>query len=400
MSNTSRSEYLQSIQPRYRKANKTEKNKILDEFCMICGYNRKYAIRLLNQKSPPKCDWEKRKRGPKKKYDHPDILKVLTRIWSATNLPCSKRLKAIIPLWLPFYPYHVTEKVNKALLSISPATIDRLLSKHRTRYNKRGLATTKPGSIIKKRIPVKTKQWDESRPGFLEADTVAHCGDSVSGMFVYTINCVDIATGWTEQRANWGKGERGTVNAIRDIEHTLPFPVLGFDCDNGSEFLNWHLVRYLTNRKRPVNFTRSRAYYKNDNAHIEQKNWTDIRQYLGYDRFDNPVLPDLLNDLYTTEWRLYFNFFIPSMKLVAKKRTGSKTEKIYDKPKTPYQRIMESKNISFKIKQELKKQYNKLDPFLLQKKMSQKIKNIINIANEPVIEKEDKNALFTLTNSY
>ncbi|MDH3568496.1 MAG: hypothetical protein OEM61_14230, partial [Desulfobacteraceae bacterium] len=264
----------------------------------------------------------------------------------------------------------------------------------------RGLATTNPGSIIKKRIPVKTKQWDESRPGFLEADTVAHCGDSVSGMFVYTINCVDIATGWTEQRANWGKGERGTVNAIRDIEHTLPFPVLGFDCDNGSEFLNWHLVRYLTNRKRPVNFTRSRAYYKNDNAHIEQKNWTDIRQYLGYDRFDNPVLPDLLNDLYTTEWRLYFNFFIPSMKLVAKKRTGSKTEKIYDKPKTPYQRIMESKNISFKIKQELKKQYNKLDPFLLQKKMSQKIKNIINIANEPVIEKEDKNALFTLTNSY
>jgi hypothetical protein len=397
MSNASRGEYLETIQPRYKKANKSEKNKILDEFCKICGYNRKYAIRLLNEKLPPKCDWEKKKRGPKSKYNHPDIIKILTKIWSSTNLPCSKRLKAILPLWLPYYPYHITEKVKESLLTISPATIDRLLSKHRNRYNKRGLVTTKPGAIIKKRIPIKTKQWDETRPGFLEADTVAHCGDSVAGMFVYTINCVDIATGWTEQRATWGKGERGTVNSIKSIEQSLPFSLLGFDCDNGSEFLNWHLVRYLTNRRKPITFTRSRAYYKNDNAHIEQKNWTDIRQYLGYDRFDNPILVDLLNDLYTTEWRLYFNYFIPSMKLIAKKRIGSKTVKKYDKPKTPYQRIMETDALNNKTKKELQKQHQNLDPFQLQKIMSQKIKNIINIASRDM----DYNYhLSTINNSY
>ncbi|MFC2088050.1 integrase [Calditrichota bacterium] len=291
---------------------------------------------------------------------------------------------------MPHYPCHVTESIEKALLTISPATIDRLLAKSRFRYNKRGLATTKPGSIIKKRIPIKTNQWDETRPGFLEADTVAHCGDSVAGTFVFTINCVDIATGWTEQRATWGKGERATVDSIKSIEESLPFNLLGFDCDNGSEFLNWHLVRYLTNRKKPVNFTRSRAYHKNDNAHIEQKNWTDIRQYLGYDRFDNPRLVDLVNNLYTTEWKLYFNFFIPSMKLIAKKRIGAKTEKIYDKAKTPFQRITESNNVNNKIKQDLQKQYKNLDPFHLQKIMSQKIRNIINIANEPVIKNVDK----------
>lgn len=169
---------------------------------------------------------------------------------------------------------------------------------------------------------------------------------------------------------------------------------MGFDCDNGSEFLNWHLVRYLTNRGKPITFTRSRAYYKNDNAHIEQKNWTNIRQYLGYDRFDNPILVDLLNDLYTTEWNLYFNYFIPSMKLITKRRIGSKTEKIHDIPKTPYQRVMESEHVNNKIKRDLMKQYKNLDPFQLQKIMSQKIKNIINIASNETVNKN------VLINSY
>ena len=394
MSNASKREYLRTIQSRYKKASKTEKTIILDEFCLVCGYNRKYAIRLLNEKSQPKCFWEMQKRGPKKRYDHPDLVKVLTKLWISTNLPCSKRLKTIIPLWLPYYPYHVSETVKEALSTISPATIDRLLSKYRTRYNKRGLATTKPGAILKKNIPVKLKQWDETRPGFLEADTVAHCGDSVAGMFVYTVNCVDIATSWTAQRATWGKGEIGTVRAIEDIENTLPFPILGFDCDNGSEFLNWHLFRYLNKRKKSVHFTRSRAYHKNDNAHVEQKNWTNIRQYLGYERFEDLVLVDLINDLYSTEWYLYFNYFIPSMKLIAKKRIGSKTEKIYDTPKTPFQRVIESKHVSREIKQNLKKQYSNLNPFQLQKKMSQKVKNIINIASGEIVNKN------SLINSY
>lgn len=199
MSNGSKNEYLAKIKPRYQKASKLQKEKILDEFCTICGYNRKYAIRKLNTKLPFKNSYEYHKRGPKRKYDHPDIEKVLKRIWIKTNLPCSKRLKVILQIWLPYYPYHIPEKIEKALFNISPATIDRIMKTWRNKYTKHGLSTTKPGTILKKHIPIKTKQWDETKPGFLEADTVAHCGDTVAGMFVYTINCVDIATGWNGQ---------------------------------------------------------------------------------------------------------------------------------------------------------------------------------------------------------
>ena len=174
---------------------------------------------------------------------------------------------------------------------------------------------------------------------------VAHCGDSTEGMFANTVNLTDIATGWTEQRAVWGKGETGVVEQIKHVETILPFPILGFDSDNGSEFLNDHLVRYFTNRKQPVQFTRSRAYHKDDNAHVEQKNWTHIRQWLGYDRLDNPDVVPLLNNLYTKEWRLFHNFFCPSVKLIEKERIGSKTIKRHDSPKTPYQRIIDSPHI-------------------------------------------------------
>ena len=305
----------------------------------------------------------------------------------ATNLPCSKRLKAIIVLWLPFYDKQkLPNDVKQKLLDISPATIDRLMAPQKTKFNKLGLATTKPGSLIKKHIPIKTQQWNETLPGFLEADTVAHCGTSVAGMFVFTINTVDIASQWTEQRATWGKGEKGVREAIDSIEKQLPFQLKGFDCDNGSEFLNWHLLRYLTKRKRPVQFTRSRAYQKNDNAHIENKNWTHIRQYLGFQRFDKVELVELLNDLYTSEWNLYFNFFIPSVKLIQKQRIGSKIIKKYDTPKTPYQRLMESDYVDLKTKRKLQNHFNSLNPFELQKRMKQKIKTIMNIVNDHSVQ--------------
>ena len=185
----------------------------------------------------------------------------------------------------------------------------------RAKFAKKGVATTKPGSIIKKQIPIKTNQWNETIPGFIEADTVAHCGSTVAGMFVYSLNCVDIASGWTEQRAVWGKRERGVLEAINDVEKSIPFPIKGFDCDNGSEFLNWHLLRHLTERKQPVQFTRARPYHKNDNAHIENKNWTHIRQYLGYQRFEQQNLVEKLNELYTSEWNDFHNFFSVSVKL-------------------------------------------------------------------------------------
>jgi hypothetical protein len=386
MSPRSKRECTEAIFLRYRNASRKEKTSILDEFCATLGYHRKHAIRLLRKfKRFRKPKSKKRGRAPI--YSHPSILKPLKKIWLAANLPCSKRLKIILPLWIPGYIQSfgpLPPKVLEAFSHISPATIDRILSSTRIHYKKRGRSTTKPGTLLRNQIPIKTNQWDESRPGFLEADTVAHCGDSLSGMFAYTIDAVDIATGWTEQRALWGKGDFGVLEQIHDIESSLPFPLLGFDCDNGSEFLNHHLYRHFSQRKIPVQFTRSRAYHKQDNAHIEQKNWTHIRQWLGYERLDHPQVVPLLNNLYRHEWRLFHNFFCPSVKLLAKERIGSKTLKSYDSPKTPYQRIIDSPLISPQTKLSLAKQLASLNPFVLRKAMEEKIKNIFLPASKPL----------------
>ncbi len=380
MSPKSKREITETLRSRYHSSDKKQKKTILDEFCATCGYNRKYAIRILNTKQKVRDPFLLSKRGRKKIYNDPLIFEVLCRIWSLTNLPCSKRLKAILPIWLPHYPEEIPDKIYRALLKISPSSIDRLMKPHRANYTKRGLATTKPGYLLKKKIPVKTNQWDESQPGFVEADTVAHCGNSTAGMFAYTVNCVDIATTWTEQRAVWGKGELGVLQAIDNIEHSLPFPINGFDCDNGSEFLNWHLYHHFVKRKNPVRFTRSRPYRKNDNAHVEEKNWTHIRQYLGYLRFEKIELVVLLNNLYLNEWRLYFNFFIPSVKLVEKYRSGAGIVKKYDLPKTPFQRVLESEYIPVETKKRLQNQFESINPFELQAAMSEKIKTVLKVA--------------------
>lgn len=266
------------------------------------------------------------------------------------------------------------------LKEISPATIDRILVSIRRRYSKHGLSTTKPGSIIKEFIPIKTDQWNEFRPGFIEADTVAHCGSSVSGTFAYTLDMVDIATGWTFQRATWGKESEAVLEAIKDIESVSPFKILGFDCDNGNEFLNWPLITYFKQRQNPVQHTRSRPYQKNDNAHIEGKNWTIVRQYLGYERFDKKEIVPLMNELYKNGWYRFLNFFIPSVKLINKERVGSKIVKKYDKPKTPLQRLLESDNIPTQTKQKLISEFRKLNPYELEDEINHRIKQIIDIA--------------------
>lgn len=378
MSPISKREYLEAISTRYRNTSRSEKTAILNEFCSTCGYHRKHAIRILrNFKRFIKRKSKRKGRTPL--YHKETIIKPLTRIWLAANLPCSKRLKAILPIWLPGYIQHfgsLSAEVIKALHTISPATLDRLLKPAKVKYRGRGRATTKPGTLLRKQIPIKTNQWDESRPGFMEADTVAHCGNSLSGMFAYTIDCVDIATAWSEQRAVWGKGEEGVLKQIKNIEKSLPFPLLGFDSDNGSEFLNHHLLRYFTQRKQPIQFTRSRAYHKDDNAHVEQKNWTHVRQWIGYHRLDNPVVVDILNDLYTMEWRLFHNFFCPSVKLISKERIASKTIKCHDSPKTPFQRVMESLHIADSIKNILKEEFEQLNPFQLRKAIEEKLKKV------------------------
>jgi len=371
-------EYLETIYLRYKRAGKKEKSTILNEFCQNCKYHRKHAIRVLNNfkrftKPIPK------KTGAPSMYNKASIIEPLKRIWLASNLPCSKRLKAVIPLWLPYYAEEfkpLSLESVKALRKISPPTIDRLLKPLRIKYKLRGRSTTKPGTLLRKHIPIKTNQWDESHPGFLEADNVAHCGDKTEGIYANTVDFVDIATCWTEQRAVWGKGEQGVLEQIDNVENDLPFPILGFDADNGNEFLNWHLFRHFTKRKQPVQFTRSRAYHKDDNSHIEQKNWTHVRQWLGYHRFDNPKAVPLMNDLYASEWRLYHNFFSPSIKLLEKKRIASKTIKKYDRPKTPYERVLESKYVSAYRKRILKEQFEELNPFKLRKAMEKKLDKI------------------------
>lgn len=382
MSPQSKKEYLKSIVKRYRKAPKKDKSKILEEFCQVCGYHRKYAIAKLNTSGKHRRQ-PRGKRGPKPVYDHPDISKALKTIWIATNLICSKRLKAAIPDWIGFYQTeygYLPIEVTRKILRISPATIDRILRPIKHLYRGKGRSATKPGLLLKYHIPIKTNQWDESKPGFLEADTVHHCGTSMAGIYAVTLDVVDIATGWTEQRATYGIGHYDIFEQIKNIEEALPFPLLGLDCDNGGEFINKNIYRYLTHRKTPAQFTRSRAYYKNDNAHVEAKNWTHVRQWLGYRRFENPAIVALLNNLYKTEWRLYHNFFIPSVKLQAKERFASKTIKHHDKPKTPYQRILASNFVPPHTKLLLKNLFKTLNPFKLKKTIDQKIAKIHQLA--------------------
>ncbi len=379
----SRREYLEAIGKRYRKATRKEKSIILGEFCATCGYNRKYAIRLLRKTSLP---IPRRKPGPVPVYTKEQLGVPLKRIWFATDQMCSKKLKAAIPLWLPFYegeyePLH--PDVRQKLLAMSPATIDRLLKPLRALY-KKGRCSTKPGTLLKNQIPIKTHNWDVTRPGYFEADTVAHCGNSMAGDFVFSLTFTDIFSGWTENRAVWGKGSQGVLRQIRHIEEKIVFPILGFDCDNGSEFLNHHLVRYFTDRpKAPVQFTRSRPYRKNDNAFVEQKNWTHVRQLLGYDRFDNSELVPVINDLYVHEWSLFTNYFCPTLKLKEKLRINSRYCKKYEPPQTPFQRLIDSKDVSDEAKKTLEEIYNSLNPFKLKRKIDDKLKAVFHIVRLP-----------------
>jgi len=383
MSPGARMECTESTYLRYKRASRKEKTVILDEFCATCGYHRKHAIRLLKNfkrftKPKPK------KRGAPSIYNKPSITEPLKRIWLAANIPCSKRLKAIIPLWMPGYAKEygaLKLDVIKALYKISAPTIDRILKPLRVKYRLRGRCTTKPGTLLRKQIPIKTDQWNEFKPGFVEADTVAHCGDKTEGDYANTIDLVDIASGWTEQAASWGKGEIGVLAGLKDMEARIPFPILGFDADNGGEFINHHLMRHFADRVKPVQFTRSRPYHSDDNAHVEQKNWTHVRQWFGYHRFDKRKIVDMMNDLYRTEWRLYHNFFQPSTKLIEKKVIASKTVKRYDKPKTPYERVLESKDVDTSVKRSLKEQFEKLNPFQLRKGIEAKMKKIFDCLN-------------------
>ena len=365
---------LEAIRKRYRKANRQEKKVILDEFCATCQFHRKHAIRLLHFGSRPKGS----KAGRKPLYGSPEFMSALKRIWLKSDQMCSKRLKATIPLWIPYYAESfepLTEETYSLLLRVSAATIDRLIKPVRLRHPK-GLGGTKPGRMLKNQIPIRTNHWDITKPGFVEADTLAHCGNSLDGDFAWSLTLTDILLGWTESRAIWNKGAGDVLNQIKQIETQIPFKLRGFDCDNGSEFLNHHLFRYFASKKEYVQFTRSRPYHQNDNPHVEQKNWAHVRQLFGYDRIERREAVPLMNDLYATEWSLYQNHFCPTLKLKTKKRINSKYQKHYESPKTPYQRVMESEQIQQMAKDKIKTIHDQLNPFILKTAIEAKLKTI------------------------
>ena len=369
MSQKIREEMLPRLRQRYANRGLEGRSRMITELCEQFGYNRKHAIKLLGAKAGWGGDPLVRKGRPPVYGEQ--VAEVLARIWKAAEQPCGKRLVASLELWLPYNELEngpLTPAIREKVLAISPAQADRLLAPHKT-VSRRGRCGTKPGGLLKHQIPIRTDSWDVTVPGYLEADTVAHCGTSLEGDFVWSVTYTDIFSGWTVNRAVWNKGSAGVVEATRDVERALPFSILGFDCDNGSEFLNWHLVNYFTNREKKVGFTRSRPYHKNDNGHVEQKNWTHVRQLLGYDRMEDPALCEEINALYRNIWEPFHNYFCLSAKLLTKDRHGAKIKRRHDRPMTPCDRLLSSPDVPETTKEGLRKTRAALNPFDLQRQL-------------------------------
>lgn len=378
MSRKSKLEYLKAIYQRYHKASKALRQQILNEFCQVCGYNRKYAIRLLNGLPPQK---PKERRRSRNVIYGDQVIGILSAIWEAAGYPWSVRLKALLPLWMPWVRnrFHLSSILERQLLSISPATIDRRLKVKKYRLKKNIYGRTKPGTLLKHHIPLKTDSWDISTPGFTEVDLLSHSGNCADGEFIHSLNMTDIHTSWVETRAVMGKGQVRVLGALKEMRQALPFELKGIDSDNGGEFINGHLYRYCQDLN--IQFTRSRPYKKDDNAHIEQKNWTHVRKIFGYVRYDSPSALKAMNDLYRNELRLFQNLFQPSVKLLRKVRVGSKLKRVYDTPKTPFQRVCECSEADPHKVAEFKKLLDSIDPFELSKAISQKLEGIYQMAH-------------------
>jgi len=381
MARQSKREYLRSIHKRYRQGRRTEKSAMLEEFCKVCGYHRKYAIWLLSRPLPAAAV----RRGVTARsvtYSKASIT-TLAKVWEASGYLCSQRLKAALPQWLPWIKKHfkVNGELEKELLTISARQMDSRLSPHKRTVRHRLYGTTRPGSLLKHMIPIKTDHWEVVLPGYLEIDLVSHSGASAAGEFIYTLDCVDIATGWVERQAVMGKGQLGIVAALKAIEQRLPFALRGIDSDNGSEFINAHLFNFCQQRPKGsrVQFTRSRPYKKDDNAHVEQKNWTHVRKLLGWERYDTLEALKRINPLYE-ELRIFQNLFQPSMKLRRKVRKGSRVMRHYDQPSTPLERVLKSQNKTLSQIQRLKSLLQNTDPFELSRHIDQQLDSLYPLA--------------------
>lgn len=365
MSFKGKRELVDTVRPRYYQATRPEKKRILDELVANTGYNRKYAIHLINH---PAQSRRRRKRRGKRRYTLP-VKAALITVWRAANCICSKRLVPFMEEFVTALERHgeiqLSVETRDLLLAMSRATVDRLLHSERPHYKRRGLGTTKPGTLLKQAIPIRTfADWDDLRPGFVDAvaDLVAHCNDSTGGEYLHTLVLTDVATAWTECVALPNRGQKAVGAAIHLSRQCFPFPMLGLDSDNGSEFINANLLRYC--QQEHITFTRSRPYKKNDQAHVEQKNWTVVRQIVGYDRYEGPEALAQMQALYKV-LRLYVNFFQPVMKLMSKQRVGSKVRKKYDVAKTPFRRVLDVPEASNESKVRLLHQHLSLNPAAL-----------------------------------
>lgn len=376
MTSMSKKELISIIKPRYLQAGKREKTRILGEFCQSTGYARKYAIKILAAGHDCNRVAQMGRKGRTKKYSH-EMMMAVVKIWKVLDFPCGQRLKPALPEMYTtlarFKEMPFNEAMRDSLATISAKTLDRRLKREReNRHLKRNRGLTCRGNLLKSSIPIRITDWDTSQLGYAEIDTVAHNGGDPSGEFVFTLDLTEIFGGWTEQCAVMGKGEARTLAALKSIRQDLPFDLLGIDGDNGGEIINYRMLKYCTEEK--LVYTRSRPDRKNDNAYVEQKNHTHVRQLVGYGRYDSAEQLTMLNNLYRQEYRLFTNFFRPVMKITSKEKiNNSICRKKYDLAQSPYQRLLNCDQLSQEKKDKLMKLYLSLNPVQLKKIINEKI---------------------------
>ena len=369
----SRNQYLKVLRERYLKAKaKKEKTQILDEYCRNTGQARKYVIRKIQSEVDLK---PKQRKKRKQTYDG-QVTAALAKVWEIFDCPCGQRLKPILEVELgrlrELGELKVSDEVALKLKTISSGTIDRKLKHQReVLHLLRSRSGPKPGSLLKRKIPIRLTEWDTSKTGYVEMDLVIHCGSSTLGEYINTLSTIEVSSGWWEGEAIMGKSQEATFQALKKIRERTSFDWKGLDSDNGSEFINETLYKYC--RRERLEFTRSRPNKKNDNAYIEQKNWTHVRKILGYLRYDTFAEISIINDLYHGDLRLYKNFFQPVMKLVSKERIGGSVKRKYATPKTPYQRLMDSGQISEQARKQLEAVYLSLNPAQLKRSIDTKL---------------------------
>lgn len=373
-----RREYLAQMRDRYATATRPAKSRLLDEICKVTGYHRKAVIRVLRRPAVGR-----RRRGGRPVRYGPVVVGTLRRIWEAAGYPWSVRLQALLPTWLPWAcrRWRIAPEVAARLRTMSPRQMDRGLRPFKRELRKRQYGRTKPGTLLKHQIPLKTDRWDVQVPGFTEVDLVAHSGDRADGDFLHSLNVTDILTTWVETRAVMGKSQHHVQEGLEYLRQAMPFRLRGIDSDNGSEFINHHLHGYCATQG--IQFTRGRPYKKDDNAHIEQKNWTHVRKLLGYVRYDSAPALTAMNALYE-DLRLLQNLFLPSVKLIERHRVGARIRRRYDAPRTPLERVAACPEADAEKVRALQQLQARLDPFILAQRIDHGLAHVYGLANQRV----------------